>query len=110
MEDRNQGLTKEHAKWIEQLEAENPDLPIGYARAIVQWYLEDPDVFTEEQIEKWQNTPVPKLERTQGHAETYTGAEAEALYQKMLASCSSAQVVPLEENSSTLLKECPTEA
>jgi hypothetical protein len=94
-------LTKEHCKWIAELEAENKDLPMGYARAMVTWYLENPEIFTEAQIQKWRDTPVPKLEKTFGSAETYTGAEADAIYEKMIANCGKATLEPLTDKNNT---------
>ena len=92
-------LTKEQAKWVDELNAGNPDLPAGYARAMVEMYIESPELFTDEQIEAWRNTPVPVLEKTNGHAETYTGEEAERIFAKMRESLHVAECVPLESEN-----------
>lgn len=103
-------LTKEQAGWVDALQKENPDLPVGYARAMVEWYIQEPERFTPEQIEEWQRTPVPTYEKTPGTIETYTGEEAEKLFAKMKADCATCEVLPVEENSQDKLDGVPSES
>ena len=89
-------LTDEQKGWIEAIEADAPHLPLGYAKAMVELYISNPELFTEENLDKWRNTPVPARERTDGHAELLTGDAAEDMFDKMKTHVGTCEIVPLE--------------
>lgn len=80
------------------MEADNKDLPMGFARAMVELYEDHPEFFEKENIDRLAATPAPKLEKTNGSIETLTGDAAQAMYEKMKADIQQLEVVPLENN------------
>lgn len=71
-------LTEEQKRWVDAIEADFPKMPMGYARAMVELYVKDPEFFSKENIDKMRAMPAPLLERTEGSCEILRGEEAEA--------------------------------
>jgi hypothetical protein len=90
-------LTDTQLGWIKAMEAENESLPLGYARAMVEMYVDNPEFFEPENIDRLAATAPPKLERTDGSVETLTGADAEAVFEKMKRDVQQLEVIPLTE-------------
>lgn len=78
------------------MENDNANLPAGYAKAMVEMYVNQPELFTRENIEKWQNTAVPVLEKTNGSCKILKGKEAEDFY-RAVADAHKAECVPISD-------------
>lgn len=78
-------LTKEQADWVTAIEAEWPNLPAGYARAMVCQYLDDPSFFDHENIERMAATVIPKMETNDGGAKVHSLEESNQMYEKYVA-------------------------
>ena len=78
------------------MENDNANLPAGYAKAMVEMYVNQPELFTRENIEKWQSTPVPKMKTTNGSCKILKGKEAEEFCQKV-AEAHKAECIPISD-------------
>lgn len=73
-----QELTKEQEKWVENLEKDYEFLPVGYAKALVELYVSNPDFFSKENIDKLRSEPAPKLKSQDGVCNILPGDHPDA--------------------------------
>lgn len=76
-------LTPEQRRWIANLERDFQHLPMGYARAMVEMYIENPDFFTKENIDRLAELPPPDLPMGEAKLEILTGDDAEVFYKNL---------------------------
>jgi hypothetical protein len=72
------------------MQKDNPNMPVGYARAMVELYLMKPELFSKDNIDNWSKTRVPPMEVNNGSMSVLTPDEASAF---------EARVSALEEDS-----------
>lgn len=76
-------LNEIHLKWIANLQKDNPDLPVGYARAIVELYVSKPDLFTKQTVDQWAAEKPPLMHTTNGEVRVLTPEESKEFEAKL---------------------------
>ena len=76
-------LTDVHKKWVSNLQKDNPNLPVGYARGIVELYLSQPELFTKENVDRWAAEKPPLMHTTNGEVRVLTPEEAKEFEAKL---------------------------
>lgn len=77
-------LTNEQRSWLQAIERDYPDLPVGFALAAVQLYAENPSLLSKENIDRWSKTkPLPRENVTQGSIRVMSPEEAAEFEKKI---------------------------
>ena len=71
-------LSDMHKSWITNLQKDHPELPLGYARALVELYVSQPSLFTKQNIDRWAAEKPPLVQSTNGEVRVLSAEESAA--------------------------------